>query len=65
MRKFSRSFFLTWTAIHNSPARVFVRAPSTMAGKSKLPDPPKWGPSLAQFAIAVGAAVIIMNKKPF
>jgi len=44
---------------------VFVRAPSTMAGKSKLPDPPKWGPSLAQFAIAVGAAVIIMNKKPF
>ena len=34
-----------------------------MAGKSKLPDPPKWGPSLAQFAIAVGAAVIIMNKK--
>ena len=32
--------------------------------KSKLPDPPKWGPSLPN-SPSRWAAVIIMNKKPF
>ena len=46
---------------------IYARGDSlgTMPNKSKLPEAPLWGSSFVQFTLAVGAAVIIMSKKPF